>query len=127
MAKAHYVDGFVLTVPKKNTAKYKRMASEGAKVWKKFGALDYKECMGQDMDPSMGGEKALTFPKMAKVRPGEVVWFSFVTYKNKKHRDEVNKKVMAYFNKKYADKKMSDMPFDMKRMAYGGFSVVVSS
>ncbi len=67
-----------------------------------------------------------TFPKMAKVKPGETVWFSFIVYKNRTHRDVVNKKVMAYFNKKYTKKQM-DMPFDMKRFAYGGFTVEVSS
>jgi len=126
MTKGNYVDGFVLVIPKKNVAKYKKMATEGAKIWKKFGALDYKECMGNDMHPNMGGVRCLTFPKMTGAKPSEVVWFSFVVYKNKKHRDAVNKKVMEYFNKKYVDKKPEDMPFDMKRMAYGGFSVVVS-
>ena len=126
MTKGNYVDGFVLVIPKKNVAKYKKMATEGAKIWKKFGALDYKECMGNDMHPNMGGVRGLTFPKMTGAKPSEVVWFSFVVYKNKKHRDAVNKKVMEYFNKKYVDKKPEDMPFDMKRMAYGGFSVVVS-
>src|SRR3989344_6253044 len=125
MTKGNYVDGFVLVIPKKNVAKYKKMAREGSKIWKKFGALDYKECMGNDMHPNMGGVRGLTFPKMTGAKPSEVVWFSFVVYKNKKHRDAVNKKVMEYFNKKYVDKKPEDMPFDMKRMAYGGFSVVV--
>jgi len=126
MTKGNYVDGFVLVIPKKNVAKYKKMATEGASIWKKFGALDYKECMGSDMKPSMGGARGLTFPKMTKAKPSETVWFSFVVYKDKKHRDAVNKKVMAYFSKKYSEKQMQDMPFDMKKMAYGGFSVVVS-
>jgi len=101
------------------------MATEGARIWKKFGALDYKECMGNDMSPNMGGVRGLTFPKMTKAKPSETVWFSYIVYKDKKHRDTVNKKVMAYFDKKYADKKPQDMPFDMKRMAYGGFKTVV--
>lgn len=120
---AKYVDGFVLSIPKKNTAKYKRLAREAARVWKKFGALDYKECMLDDPKPKF---VTFTFPKMAKVKRGETVWFSYIVYKSHKHRDDVNKKVMAYFEKKYG-KDMTAMPFDMKRFAYGGFSVVVGS
>lgn len=121
---AKYVDGFVIPIPKKNTAKYKKMAREASLVWKKFGALDYKECIIDDVKP----DKAVvfTFPKMAKTKPGEAVWFSFITYKSKAHRDAVNKKVMAYFNEKYKDEDM-DMPFDMKRFAYGGFRVEVEA
>ncbi len=125
MTKGNYVDGFVLVIPKKNVAKYKKMAAEGAKIWKRFGALDYKECMGNDLNPDMGGVRGLTFAKMTKAKPSETVWFSYIVFKDKKHRDAVNKKVMAYFSKKYADKKHQDMPFDMKRMAYGGFKTVV--
>lgn len=123
MAKAGYVDGFVIPIPKKNTGKYKKMAREGCKAWKRFGALDYKECIIAEAKPKY---VALTFPKMARVKAGETVWFSFITYKSKAHRDAVNKKVMAYFAKKYG-KEMSAMPFDMKRFAYGGFKVVVQS
>lgn len=121
MTKAKYVDGFVLSVPKKNTDKYKKMAQEASKVWKKFGALDYKECMIDDVKPKF---VTFIFPKMAKTKPGEAVWFSFIVYKSRRHRDAVNKKVMAYFDKKYSKKDMA-MPFDMKRFAYGGFEVVV--
>jgi uncharacterized protein YbaA (DUF1428 family) len=120
---AQYVDGFVLSIPKKKRAAYTKMAKEGGATWKKFGALDYKECRADDMTPN---HVVFTFPKMAKAKAGEEVWFSFIVFKSKKHRDEVNKKVMAYFDKKYAKKKM-DMPFDMKRMAYGGFSVEVGA
>ena len=126
MTKAKYVDGFVLTVPKKNVGKYKKMAADAARVWKRFGALDYKECIGTDMKPDSGGDMpVLSFLKMTKAKPNETVWFSFVTYKSKKHRDQVNKKVMDYFSKKYAGKTHEDMPFDTKRMAYGGFTVAV--
>ena len=121
--KAGYVDGFVLSVPKKNTAKYKKMAQDAGKVWKRFGALDYKECMIDDKKPQL---VTFTFPKMAKAKPNEAVWFSFIVYKSRAHRDSVNKKVMAYFEKKYGKDKM-DMPFDMKRMAYAGFKVVVDA
>lgn len=122
MTKGKYVDGFVLTIAKEHEAAYKKMAKEGAKAWIKFGALDYKECKADDVEPP---HVAFTFPKMAKAREGENVWFSFITFKSKKHRNEVNKQVMAYFDKKYAGKEMS-MPFDMKRMAYGGFKVEVN-
>jgi len=123
MAKGQYVDGFVISIPKKNTAKYKKMASEASRVWKRFGALDYKECIIEDAKPKF---VTLTFPKMAKTKPGEAVWFSFIVYKSRQHRNAVNKKVMAYFEKKYGKTGM-DMPFDMKRFAYGGFKVEVSS
>jgi uncharacterized protein YbaA (DUF1428 family) len=122
-----YVDGFVLSVPKKNTAAYKKMAELGKKIWMKHGALDYKECMGDDLKPKgMGGVKPLSFLKLANTRPGEIVWLSFIVFKSKKHRDEVNAKVMK-------DPAMNDpdwnatqqMPFDMKRFAYGGFKVMV--
>lgn len=122
MVQAKYVDGFVLSIPKKNTAKYKKMAQEANEVWKRFGALDYKECIIDDLKPEF---VSFTFPKMAKTKPNEVVWFSFITYKSRKYRDQVNKKVMAYFEKKYGKNQMQ-MPFDMKRFAYGGFKVVVS-
>jgi uncharacterized protein YbaA (DUF1428 family) len=122
MKKGGYVDGFVIPIPKKNTGTYRKMAKEAMGVWMKFGALDYKECILDDVRP----DKAVvtTFPKMAKTKQNETVWFSFITYKSRKHRDQVNKKVMAYFTKKYAKDQMS-MPFDMKRFAYGGFKVEV--
>jgi uncharacterized protein YbaA (DUF1428 family) len=119
-----YVDGFVIPVPKKNTAKYKKMASEASKIWKKFGALEYKECILENARPDKGIIN--TFPKMARVKPGETVWFSFIVYKSRAHRDVVNKKVMAYFAKKYGKNDMQ-MPFDMKRFAYGGFTVLVDA
>ncbi|OHA24405.1 MAG: hypothetical protein A3D50_00105 [Candidatus Taylorbacteria bacterium RIFCSPHIGHO2_02_FULL_44_12] len=121
MTKGQYVDGFVLSIPKKNTARYKKMAREACEVWKKFGALDYKECIINDPKPK---SVTFTFFKMAKPKPGEVVWFSFIVYKSRKHRDVVNKKVMSYFDKKYSKDDIK-MPFDMKRFAYGGFKVEV--
>lgn len=112
-----YVDGFVLTVPVEKRNEYKKMAREGKKTWLKFGALDYKECRADDVTPT---HVSFTFPKMAKAKEGEEVWFSFIVFASKKERNEINKKVMEYYDKKYANKPM-DMPFDMKRMAYGGF------
>src|SRR3989338_7350340 len=103
---AKYVDGFVIPVPKKNSAKYRKMAKEASKVWKRFGALDYKECIMEDAKPQW---VTFSFSKMAKTKPGETVWFSYIVYKSRAHRDTVNKKVMAYFEKKYPGKTM-DMP-----------------
>lgn len=120
-----YVDGFVLPIPKKNRAKYKKMATEAKDVWMKFGALNYRECRIDDPRPEF---VSFIFPKMAKTKPDEEVWFSYIEYKNKKHRDEVNKKVMDYFQKKYGkEMDAKKMPFDMKRFAYGGFRVEVGS
>lgn len=116
-----YIDGFVLAIPKKNKEAYKKMAREGAKIWKKFGALGYRECRADDMKPK---QVVFTFPKMAKAKAGEEVWFSYIEFKSRAHRDAVNKKVMAYFQTKY-EKDKTPMPFDMKRMAYGGFTVEV--
>lgn len=123
--KAKYVDGFVLVVPKDKTAVYKKMALSAAKVWKKHGALDYKECIGEDMGPNMGEMIALTFPKLTKLKKGETVWFSFITYKSRAHRDQVNKKVMAEMSEYVEKHKDLQMPFDTRRMAYGGFKVIV--
>lgn len=122
-----YVDGFVFTVPKKNIAKYEKMAQEAQVVWKKFGALDYKECRGEDLKTkgSSGMPAPLSFTKLTGAKATEVVWFSYIVYKSKAHRNEVNKKVMAYFSKKYAEKMDEPMPFDVRRMAYGGFAVRV--
>jgi uncharacterized protein YbaA (DUF1428 family) len=121
-----YVDGFVLVVPKNKVAAYRKMAQEGAKIWMKCGALEYKECIGDDMNPNMGAMPALRFPKMAKAKKGETVWFSYITYKSRAHRDQVNKKVMAKMKLEHKKYKNIPMPFDMKRMAYGGFKVIVS-
>jgi alkaline phosphatase len=123
---AKYIDGFILVVPKKKVAEYKKMARMGAKVWKKYGALDYKECMGEDLYPKIpGGMKHLVFPKLAKAKKNETVWFSYIVYKSKKHRDEVNAKVMKEMDKEMEKYKNKPMPFDMKRFAYGGFDVIV--
>ncbi len=119
--KANYVDGYVLLVPKKNLAAYKRMASMGCKVWMKHGALDYKECVGEDLNTKCG----VPFTKLAKPKPGETVVFSFIVYKSRAHRDRVNAKVMK--DPLMNDPKWKDMPmpFDIKRMTFGGFKVLV--
>lgn len=118
-----YVDGFVFSVPKAKRQKYKKIAEEAAVVWKECGALEYKECRADDVKPKF---VTFTFPKMAKAKPGEEVWFSFIVFKSKADRTKVNAKVMDYFAKKYPGKQM-DMPFDMKRFAYGGFTTEVES
>lgn len=112
-----YVDGFVLPVPKKNLRQYKKMAELGRNMWMKHGALEYKECVGNDLSAKW----ALPFPKLMKLKKGEVPVFSWILFKSKKHRDEVNKKVIALMGKEPPMK----MPFDMKKMAYGGFEVIV--
>lgn len=123
-----YVDGFVMVVSEENLSAYRQMAEMGGKVWKKHGALQYFECVGDDLTPEMGemgGMGGITFPKMAGTKPGETVVFSFIVYKSREHRDEVNAKVMKdpFMNDpQYKDK---PMPFDMQRMAYGGFRVIV--
>lgn len=122
-----YVDGFVLVVPKDKVEEYKKMAKMGAESWMKHGALQYFECIGDDLEPkAMEGMKARAFTEMAGAKTGETVWFSFIIFKSKKHRDEVNAKVMEEM-KQLGDMKDFQMPFDMKRMAYGGFEVVVEA
>ncbi len=127
--KGSYVDGFVFPVPKKNVKAYKKMASEAAEVWMKFGALAYYECQGEDLKVkgSHGMPPPRSFVEMAKSGKGDTTWFSFIVFKNRKHRDAVNKKVMAHFEKKYADAKDMSMPFDTTKMAYGGFKVEVGA
>lgn len=121
-----YVDGFVFVVPKNKVAAYKKMATWGKKIWLKYGALDYKECMGDDLKvKSIGGMKPLSFKKLAKAKKGETVWFSFIVFKSKKHRGQVNAKVMKDPSMNDPEWANKPMPFDMKRMAYGGFKAIV--
>jgi alkaline phosphatase len=120
-----YVDGFVLSIPKDKRNEYKKLAREAAEVWKMFGALDYKECRGDDLNLEY---LALPFPKMAKTKENEEVWFSFITYESKAARNKINKQVMKYFDEKYPNSEMEKMmPFDMKRFAQGGFVVEIES
>lgn len=117
-----YVDGFVLVVPKKNMKAYTAMAKKAGKIWKELGAVEYCECAGDDLDAKFG----MPFPKMAKTKAGETVVFSWIMYKNRAHRDKVNKAVMADPRiAKLCDPK--NTPFDMKRMAYGGFKAIVEA
>ena len=115
-----YVDGYVLPVPKKNLSAYRRMAQKAGKIWREYGALEFRECVGDDLNPKM----AVTFPKTIKLKPGETVVFSWIMFKSRAHRDSVNAKVMK--DPRLA--KMMDMkamPFDSKRMVYGGFKTMV--
>lgn len=117
----HYIDGFVIPIPTKNIATYRRIARQAGNIWRDHGALQYLECVGEDL-ATMGG--MVPFPKLAKVKPGETVLFSWILYKSRAHRDRVNAKVMQDPRMlKMMDKK--DLPFDWKRMAHGGFSVLV--
>ena len=126
MNEGKYVDGFVLVIPADKAEAYKKMAEEGRDTWMKYGALAYYECRGEDLVPQeMGGEKARAFTDMAGATNDETVWFSFIVFNSKEHRDEVNAKVMEEMGKKAEEYKDFVMPFDMKRMAYGGFKVEV--
>lgn len=121
---AGYVDGFVLVVPKDKTEEYKKMAQIGRDSWMKHGALQYFECRGDDMkQQEMGEDKTRAFPEMAGTTSNENVWFSFIVFNSKEHRDEVNAKVMAEMSSMSPD--AMPIMLDMTRMAYGGFAVEV--
>jgi uncharacterized protein YbaA (DUF1428 family) len=113
-----YVDGFVVPVPKKNVEAYRAMARKAGKVWMEYGALQYTECLGDDVKPG----KVTSFPQGVKLKPNEAVVFSWIGYKSRAERDRINKKVMK-------DPRITgmgkDMPFDGKRMIYGGFKTIV--
>ena len=117
---AQYVDGFAIPIPKRNAAAYRRIARTAGKVWREHGALDYVECIADDVKPG----KHTSFPQAVKLKAGEAVWFSWITYKSRRHRDQVNAKVMK-------DPRLARMmnpaamPFDGKRMIFGGFKVMV--
>jgi len=116
-----YVDGFVLPVPKKNKARYVRLAKLASKVWLDHGALEYRECIADDVPKG----KLTSFPFAVKLKPSEVVWFSFIVYRNRKHRDRVNSKVMKDPRlAKYMNPKA--IPLDGKCVIFGGFEVIVS-
>ncbi len=117
---ARYVDGFVLPVPKRNVAAYRRIARKAGKIWREHGALEYRECIAEDAKPGTH----TSFPQSVRLKAGEVVWFSWIAYESRKHRDRVNTRVMK-------DPRLASMmdpkkmPFDGKRMIYGGFEVAV--
>jgi len=115
-----YVDGFVLPVPKKNLGAYRRLARKAGKIWMEYGALEYVECVADDVKAG----KFTSFPRSVKLKPGEMVWFSWIIYKSRKHRDQVNAKVMKD-PRLAATMDPKAMPFDIKRMIYGGFRTMV--
>lgn len=122
---AKYVDGFVLVVPKGKEAEYKKMAEMGRDSWMKHGTLQYFECRGDDLkQQEMGDEKTRAFAEMACASADENVWFSFIVFQSKEHRDEVNKKVMEEMSQMDMPADF-EMPSDMAKMAYGGFEVAV--
>jgi uncharacterized protein YbaA (DUF1428 family) len=114
-----YVDGFVIPLPKKNVEAYRKIARKAGKIWREYGALQYRECVGDDLNVQM---IHATFPKLVKLKPGETVVFSWILYKSRAQRDRINRKVMK-------DPRIAamgtDMPFDGKRMSYGGFRTIV--
>jgi uncharacterized protein YbaA (DUF1428 family) len=117
-----YVDGFVLPVTKKNLPAYVRMARKAGKVWREHGALEFRECVGDDLNIKMG----VTFPRTFKVKPTETVMFSYIVFRSRAHRDRVNAQVIKDPRlAKMCDPK--NMPFDVKRMVYGGFKTLVDA
>jgi uncharacterized protein YbaA (DUF1428 family) len=122
----HYVDGFVLPVPRKSLGAYRRMAKDACRIWRKHGALDYVEAVADDVKPGTW----TSFPQSVKLKRGEVVVFAYIVYRSRAQRDRINKKVMKLFTtdpkyKKYMDPK--NMPFDGKRMFWGGFKTIVEA
>ena len=118
---ARYVDGFVIPVPKRNRAAYMKMARVGRTVWMELGALDYQECVADDVKPG----KVTSFPQSVKLKPGEEVWFSYIVYKSRRDRDRIMKKAMK--DPRLASMDPKKMPFDGKRMFWGGFKPMVSA
>ena len=116
-----YVDGFIVPVPKKKLEAYRRLARLAGKVWRDHGALDYKECVADDVKKG----KWTSFPRSVKLKPNETVVFAYIVYKSRAHRDKVNAKVMK--DKRFAGMDMKSMPFDGKRMFWGGFKVTVEA
>ena len=118
----HYVDGYVLPVPTKNLKAYRRMAQKAGKIWREHGALEYRECAGDDLNVAWG----VPFPRQIRLKEGETVVFAYIVFKSRAHRDRINAKVMK-------DPRLANsmdeksMPFDVKRMVYGGFKVLVDA
>jgi uncharacterized protein YbaA (DUF1428 family) len=114
---SRYVDGYIIPIKKTNLKSYKKMAVKGCKLWMEHGALDYYECVGDDLNVKWG----LTFPKMCKIKKDETIVFAYIVYKSKAHRNQVNAKVMKDPRMKMDFK----MPFDMKRFSTGGFKTMI--
>ncbi len=116
---ANYVDGFVIAVPKRNLDAYRRQARKAGKIWREHGALEYRECVAEDVRKG----KVTSFPQSVKLKQGETVVFAWIVFKSRAHRDRVNAKAMKDPRLSGMDSK--DMPFDAKRMIYGGFDVII--
>jgi uncharacterized protein YbaA (DUF1428 family) len=116
-----YVDGFVLPVPKRKVDAYRRMARKAGKVWREHGALEYRECVADDVKPG----KVTSFPQSVKLKRGETVVFSWIVYRSRAHRDRVNAKVMN--DPRITGMDPKDMPFDAQRMFFGGFDIIVEA
>lgn len=116
-----YVDGYVLPVPKKKLPAYRRIAQKAGRIWRQHGALEYRECAGDDLRNKWG----VPFPRAARARRGETVVFAWIVFKSRAHRDRVNARVMK--DKRLASMDPKSMPFDPKRMAYGGFKILVDA
>jgi uncharacterized protein YbaA (DUF1428 family) len=114
-----YVDGFVIPVPKANLEAYRRMAEDAGKVWREYGALAYTECVADDVKPG----EVTSFPQSVKLEPDETVVFAWIVYESREHRDRVNAQVMK--DPRIANMDPKSMPFDSKRMFWGGFEVLV--
>jgi uncharacterized protein YbaA (DUF1428 family) len=116
---ARYVDGYVLPVPKRNIEAYRRIARKAGKIWREHGALEFRECVGDDLNVQTG----VPFPATIKLKPAETVMFSWIVFKSRAHRDRVNTKVMS--DPRLAGMDPKTMPFDCNRMVYGGFKILV--
>jgi uncharacterized protein YbaA (DUF1428 family) len=116
-----YVDGYVLPLAKKNIPAYRRMAKKAARIWQEHGALEVRECAGENLNVKFG----LPYQRLLKLKRGETVVFSWIVFKSRAHRDKVNAKVMA--DPRLAGMDMNKLPFDPKRMSYGGFSEIVGT
>ena len=115
-----YVDGFVIPIPKKKVEEYRRIARKAGRIWLEYGALEYRECIGEDLDNPMGD----SFPRRMRVKRGETVAFSWIVYRSRTHRDRVNRRVMKD-PRLAAMMDPDDQPFELKRMVYGGFETIV--
>jgi uncharacterized protein YbaA (DUF1428 family) len=117
-----YADGFLLAVPKRNVQAYRRIAQKAGRIWKQHGAVEYRECAGDDLNIKGMG---MNFPRRLRLKRGETVFFSWIVYKSRAHRDRVNAKVMKDPRMTRMMNDPKAMPFDVNRMSYGGFKVVV--
>ena len=117
-----YVDGYVIPIPKRKVEAYRRIAAKAGKIWREHGALEYRECVGDDLKIK---KRHVSFSRLARAKPGETVVFSWVVYRSRAHRDQVNKKVLK--DPRIANMGNEAMPFDIKKMAYGGFRVLVNA